>query len=84
MELAPPTLAEAFDACVADGAEEVIVHPYFLVPGDHTMRDIPSIAAEAAARHPGVRVLITDPIGVHEKISEAIVDRIRAARDLKR
>jgi sirohydrochlorin ferrochelatase len=84
MELAPPTLSEAFDACVAEGAEEIIVHPYFLVPGDHTTRDIPRLAAEAASRHPGMRVKITDPIGAHEKIGDVIVERVGAARDLKR
>ncbi len=82
MELAPPTLAHAFDACVAEGAREVVIHPYFLSPGNHTTHDIPRIAREAARRHPGVVARIADPLGVHPKIAEVILERIRAAKAL--
>jgi sirohydrochlorin ferrochelatase len=82
MELAPPTVAEAFDACVAEGADEVIVHPYFLGPGNHASVDIPRLVAQAAAGHPHVRAKITEPLGVHDKIGEIIVDRIRSAREV--
>ncbi|MCZ7686866.1 MAG: hypothetical protein M5U28_52225 [Sandaracinaceae bacterium] len=51
LELASPTIAEGFEACVADGAAEVVVVPVFLAPGRHAGEDIPRIAAEAAARH---------------------------------
>lgn len=76
MELAPPTLAEAFDACVAAGAREIVVHPYFLAPGRHSTRDIPALVEAARARHPGVAVRVTAPLGVHEGLVDAIVARI--------
>src|SRR2546426_9564082 len=41
MELAEPTIQQGFDACVAAGADELIVHPYFLSPGRHSRSDIP-------------------------------------------
>ena len=49
MELAEPTIQQGFDACVAAGADEVIVHPYFLGPGRHSVSDIPRMVAEAAS-----------------------------------
>ena len=49
MELAEPTIASAFAACVAQGARTVVVFPYFLAPGRHWGEDIPRLAAEAAA-----------------------------------
>src|SRR4051794_10207085 len=55
MELAEPTIAQAFDKCVAQGATFVIVHPYFLSPGRHSTTDIPILTAQAATRHQGVR-----------------------------
>ena len=76
MELGEPTIAQGFDACVAEGAEEVIVHPYFLGPGRHVTIDIPDLVREAAGRHPGVAFRITEPLGVHPKIGEVIVERI--------
>jgi sirohydrochlorin ferrochelatase len=76
MELGEPTVQQGFDACVADGAEEVIVHPYFLGPGRHVIKDIPDLVKEAADRHPGVTFRITEPLGVHPKIAEVICERI--------
>ena len=75
MELASPTIGEAFDRCVADGATDVVIHPYFLGPGRHSQRDIPALAAEAAARHPGVRYCVTEPLGVHRKILDVVLER---------
>ena len=77
LELAEPTILQGFDACVAEGAAEVIVHPYFLSPGRHSTLDIPRMVAEAAARHPGVRYRITEPLGLHPKIGELILERVR-------
>src|SRR4051812_32481691 len=50
MELASPSIGTAFDACVAAGAETVVIAPYFLGPGNHWDRDIPDLAAEASTR----------------------------------
>lgn len=77
MELAEPTLASAFDRCVAQGATVVVVHPYFLAPGRHSQEDIPALAALAAARHPGVRCFVTAPLGLHPRLIDVIDERIR-------
>src|SRR4051812_2175632 len=58
MELADPSIAEGFDACVRRGAMEVIAFPYMLSPGKHSTRDIPRLVAEAAAKHPNVRHIV--------------------------
>lgn len=79
MELAPPTLAEAIARCVAAGAGEIVVHPYFLAPGAHATRDIPAQAAAAAERHPGVTVRVSQPLGAHEGIVAAILARVERA-----
>jgi sirohydrochlorin ferrochelatase len=76
MELGRPTIQQGFDACVADGAEEVIVHPYFLGPGRHVTTDIPGLVKQAADRHPGIAFRITEPLGIHTKIGEVILERI--------
>lgn len=73
MDLASPSIDEAIAACARDGAEEVLVHPFFLVPGQHLRGDIPALVEEAAARHPGVRVRVTEPLGSAPGIAELIV-----------
>jgi sirohydrochlorin ferrochelatase len=76
MELAPPTIAEAIDACVADGAREIVVHPYFLSPGVHSKRDVPALARAAARKHRGVRIRVTEPLSGHDLIVEIVLDRV--------
>jgi sirohydrochlorin ferrochelatase len=76
MDLASPTISEAFDRCVARGARMVVIHPYFLLPGRHWSEDIPRLAAEAASHHPGVDYLVTAPLGLHPLMSKIINDRI--------
>jgi sirohydrochlorin ferrochelatase len=77
MELAEPSIGTAFDACVAVGATTVVVTPYFLWPGNHWDRDIPALTASASAAHPGVRYLITAPLGPHRLLMDIVDDRIR-------
>lgn len=75
MELAEPAIAQAFDACAAEGAEEVVVHPYFLAPGRHSTRDIPRMVEAAARKHPGISYRVTEPLGLHPKIIEVVLER---------
>jgi sirohydrochlorin ferrochelatase len=76
MELEPPTLADAIDACATSGAREVIVCPYFLAPGSHSTDDIPRLARAAAARHPGLAVRVSEPLGAHPKLAELVLLRV--------
>lgn len=79
LEIAPPDIGEGIDRCVERGAREVLVLPYFLGPGRHTTRDIPAAVEAAAARHPGVALRVCDPLGLHEKLVEVLLERIEQA-----
>ena len=50
LEIATPTIAEGFLACVEAGATEVVAVPFFLGPGRHTAQDLPREMAQAAAQ----------------------------------
>ncbi len=80
MELAEPTIAQAFARCVTRGATEVIVFPYFLSPGRHWTQDIPALVGAAAKDFPGVRWLVTAPFGLHPGMLQIIQDRIENCR----
>lgn len=75
MEIAEPTIAQGFAACVAAGAREVIAFPYMLSPGKHSTRDIPRLVGEAAAAYPDVEYRVTPAFGIHEKLAEIILLR---------
>jgi sirohydrochlorin ferrochelatase len=78
LELAAPDLGEAVARCVARGATEVVVQPFFLAPGRHSSRDIPALAAAAAERHPGVSIRVGEPLGAHPALVDAVLDRVSA------
>ncbi|KAJ7970801.1 Sirohydrochlorin ferrochelatase [Quillaja saponaria] len=77
MELAEPSIRDAFESCVQQGALRVILSPFFLFPGRHWHQDIPSLTAEAAKRHPDVSYIITAPLGLHELLVDVVNDRIK-------
>ena len=78
LDIAEPGIPDAIDACAAEGAGEIVVAPWFLSPGAHTARDLPRIAAEAARRHPGVRIACAAPLGLDDRLVEVLLERIAA------
>jgi len=79
LSIAAPDLPAAIDACVAEGAREIVVMPYFLAPGRHAIQDVPRIARAARARHPGVRIAVSAPLGMHAGLVAAVAERVRQA-----
>ena len=79
MELAAPTVAQAFASCIRQGAKRIVVHPYFLAPGRHSTVDIPRMAAEAARPHPEIPFCVSEPLGLDELLSGVILRRVREA-----
>ncbi|MCB9666782.1 MAG: sirohydrochlorin cobaltochelatase [Myxococcales bacterium] len=73
MELASPNIAQAIARCRKSGITDMVVHPYMLAPGRHASTDIPNLVADAA--YPGLKVRITDALGVHPALVDAIMDR---------
>ncbi|XP_030934493.1 sirohydrochlorin ferrochelatase, chloroplastic-like, partial [Quercus lobata] len=75
--LAEPSIRDAFVSCIQQGADRVIVSPFFLFPGRHWHQDIPSLAAEAAKEHPDVSYIVTAPLGLHDLLVDVVNDRIK-------
>jgi len=76
MELAEPTLADALSSLVAEGASEIAIHPFFVAPGRHVREDIPRLVAEAQKKHPGVELRMTEPLGLHPCVVDAVLARL--------
>ena len=76
MELAEPSIATAYAACVKRGAMRVIVCPFFLGPGKHWTSDIPRLTSEAAKEFPQTRYHVTMPLGIDDLILDLLNKRI--------
>jgi len=79
LEIAKPDIDEGIDACVKQGAARIVVHPYFLGPWRHTTEDIPAQVERAGKRHPNVRIRISEALGGHAAVIDAILDRVSDA-----
>jgi precorrin-8X/cobalt-precorrin-8 methylmutase len=77
LQFAEPGIPAAIEHCVSEGARRVIIHPFFLTSGLHVTRDIPEMIETARSTHPSVEFVYTEPLGVHEKLVQVILERIR-------
>ena len=75
MELAEPSIAAGFAACVNAGATDVVAFPYMLSPGKHSTRDIPRMVTEAAKEFPHVTFRVTEAFGVSAQLCEVVAQR---------
>jgi len=73
LELADPSIPEGIDLCVAQGANEVLVMPYFLSAGRHVAEDIPEQVNIAKQNHPDVCIHITDYLGSIDAVADLMV-----------
>ncbi len=80
MQFAQPDITAVIDACVAEGADRIIVHPFFLYAGVHVTKDIPTAIDEARKKYTAVEFVYTEPLGVHENLVRIVLDRINAVR----
>lgn len=74
----PPDIQAGIDACVAQGAQRILLYPYFLYAGAHVLEDLPGEMAMAAERHPGLQMVLGTPLGVHPKLAEIVCERAAA------
>src|SRR5262249_17620738 len=79
LELAEPDIAEGGARCVEQGAERVILVPYFLSAGIHVRRDLSEARAKLAERFPAVDFRLAEPLGQHPLLLEVVAERVREA-----
>lgn len=74
-----PRFAETLDRVVARGATEVVVAPYFLVPGKFVRENIPQLVEQGQARYPRIPMHLADPFGDHPALAELVIKRATEA-----
>ena len=77
MELASPSIGEAFDALVEAGCSTIVCHPFFLSQGRHVREDVPALLDEAASRH-NIPYSLTPPLGEAPALLDLVHDVVSA------
>jgi sirohydrochlorin ferrochelatase len=79
LELAEPSIPDGGALCVARGATEVILLPYFLSPGVHVHEDMTEARDELAKRFPHVTFHLAEPLGRHPLLLDVVEQRAAEA-----
>lgn len=79
LEIVEPTIADGYGALVRAGCSRLVVHPYFLYPGNHSTHDIPAALAAASEAHGAVPWTLTDPLNLDPRIVDVVADRVFSA-----
>ncbi|GAB4199612.1 MAG: hypothetical protein OHK0022_19960 [Roseiflexaceae bacterium] len=74
-----PTLPQALARCVARGAQEVVLLPYFLAPGWFVQTALPKQLDESLVAFPQLRARIAPPLGDHPALAALVRKRAEAA-----
>jgi sirohydrochlorin cobaltochelatase len=77
LEIAPPSISEAFVVLAASGCREVRVLPYFLQLGKHVQEDLPKIVSAARRKHRRMKITLCPYFGYHDKIASVAEERLR-------
>jgi sirohydrochlorin ferrochelatase len=64
---------------VNQGAEAVVLLPYFLSAGVHVRRDLAAARDRLGGRFAGVRFVLAEALGPHPLLLEVLLQRFRAA-----
>lgn len=81
LDCTAPDLRTTVEQLVQRGVERVIVLPYFLTEGRHTMRDLPQLVEKIREMFPGVEIDVADTLDGHPGILQALLDRVRSRLD---
>lgn len=73
LELADPSIPEGIAQCVSQGANEVIVFPYFLNSGRHVIEDIPGILDQVRPHYPEVCIVRSQHIGASPAMQQLVL-----------
>ncbi len=77
MECNEPSIPQAIDRCVEQGAQRVIAVPYFLHTGMHVTDDLPNLLDQAQAQYPEVQFLMGDYLGHDPLLADVILERAK-------
>jgi sirohydrochlorin ferrochelatase len=79
LDLCKPSFDTVVRKLVRAGFDEIVVVPLLLTEAYHARVDVPTAAAEAMAAHEGLRIRVTDVLGLEQRFLEVLDVRMREA-----
>lgn len=82
LELAEPDIPTGAARCVAQGAERIVMLPYFLSPGVHVRSDLEEFRRDLTERL-GIPIVLAEPLGQHPFLVEIVLQRAAEAEQAR-
>jgi len=83
MECNEPSIPEAINILVSNGAKSIIAVPYFLHAGTHVADDLPTLLEAAQQKYGDVEFLLGDYLGREELVTEVLRARLNELSELQ-
>ena len=77
LELSKPSFTTVVDRLVRAGYDEIVVVPLLLTEAFHAKVDVPTVIAEATARHEGLQIRATQVLGLEAAFLDVLDRRLR-------
>ncbi|HPY39761.1 MAG TPA: CbiX/SirB N-terminal domain-containing protein [Thiolinea sp.] len=76
LELAEPSIPDGIEACVQQGASEIVLLPYFLSAGRHVAADIPALVQPKQAQYPKITIELRPYLGAATALPQVILNLV--------
>ena len=83
LSLAKPTIPEAIERCVKQGAGQIFIIPLLFFPGRHAKEDIPRHIQEAKHKYPEIDFHYASPLSEHPEAFDLLEKRIKTLKGEK-
>ncbi len=80
LEMAEPSIEAGLQLCIAQGANEIVVIPYFLAAGRHVRSDIPEQVERVKKQFPGIDIRMTEHIGANNGMAQFLLAHVSATQ----
>lgn len=70
-----PSFQEALARCIAANVTDIVVQPYFLVPGKFVRSDVAQLVAAEQLAHPELTLRVARPFGEHPALARLLQKR---------
>ena len=76
LELAEPSIPDGIEACVQQGATEIVILPYFLSAGRHVAEDIPALVQPKQVQYPEIKIELQAYLGAAMALPDLILNLV--------
>lgn len=72
-----PDLPAALDSVIKQGANKIVIVPFFLYNGIHMQEDIPAVIRQEKEKFPDVEIVLANHLGADHRLVEIVLERIK-------